>query len=239
MGKNQFRFKQFAVDQDLCAMKVGTDGVLLGAWTDSSKARAILDVGTGTGLISLMMAQRNPTAEIHALDIDLSAFKQSTVNFARSPWPGRLSAIHADFDKYNPRDGYDLIVSNPPYFSKGLTPKGKSREAARMADFLPLRILVRKSAELLNEGGKLALILPAESEGEMISMAAHANLHPERITRVSPLFGRPPKRVLIEMLKEEKALITRGELAIESDSRHNYTEEYIELTKDFYLNFPD
>lgn len=228
-----FKFKQFTVYHDRCAMKVGTDGVLLGAWTDLSQTRRILDIGTGTGLIALMLAQRNPEAQITAIDIDAEAVKQACENFSASPWSNRLKAIQQDVCHYTEFSLFDTIVSNPPYFVDSLKCTDNQRTTARHTDSLDAKRLLKKVSELLAPDGRFSLILPADQTNELIRIAQIQGLHPSRLTQVITRPGLPPKRSLVEFQKAVQP-IQANELVIELE-RHVYSEGYTSLTRDFYL----
>ncbi|MCQ2311742.1 MAG: methyltransferase [Paludibacteraceae bacterium] len=261
MSTPNFRFKQFTVWHDRCAMKVGTDGVLLGAWCDIEGLRVdnalirltvdnaqctILDVGTGSGLIALMLAQRCPNAYIDAIDIAPEAVEQATYNFEQSPWADRLAAHLSPLQSWHPDSStkYDLIVSNPPYFVDSLKNPDKGRGLARHTDTLSYEELLKHSARLLKEQGILALVLPAMAEEQIIRLAATQGLYPTRLTRV---FSKPdsptPIRILIEFCKEppiaQEVSPLRGDLKMSSlyiESAHSpRSAEYAEMTKDFYL----
>jgi tRNA1Val (adenine37-N6)-methyltransferase len=236
MSNPFFRFKQFTVHHDLCAMKVGTDGVLLGAWADCTNAKNVLDVGCGSGLIALMLAQRSE-AEIDAVDIDENACEQSEINFRNSPFAGRLNVYHSDFNLYSSTRKYDLIVSNPPYFVRSLKSPNAGRCSARHMEKLRFEDLFGKSTQLLAENGKLSLILPADVFDLIQSIASCNHLFLSRKTTVKPLPASPPKRILLEYSKEKNPL-KENELFIENPL-HAYSDEYIELTKEFYLKMKE
>jgi tRNA1Val (adenine37-N6)-methyltransferase len=238
MGNDYFRFKQFMVRQERCAMKVGTDGVLLGAWAGVEGCRRVLDVGTGTGLIALMLAQRNPDAAIEAIDMDESAYSQAKENVEASPFAGRIRVVHASFAAYAAEAGaaYDLVVSNPPYFVRSLKNPDAQRRTARHTDSLPLDELLSKGKDLLTSDGRLALILPAGREGELRHEAVAKGLNVTRLTSVVPVPGAGAKRILAELSASRFHSCPREHLLIE-ESRHRYSPAYVELTKDFYLNF--
>lgn len=216
-------------------MKVGTDGVLLGAWCSVSAGR-ILDVGTGSGLIALMLAQRCPEAQIDAIDIDADAIGQAAENFRLSKWSDRLSAWQIPLQDFvNGREGiYQLIVSNPPYFVDSLKNPDKQRQTARHTDTLTYSELVSCSAKLLCEGGELALILPAEAEAEILSEAAKNGLSALRLTHVYSKPGKKMKRVLATFQKCPSCQCETRDFYIESESSPR-SEEYALLTQDFYL----
>ena len=227
-----FRFKQFEVYQDKTAMKIGTDGVLLGAWTQAKSPKNILDIGTGTGLIALMLAQRFDTSIIDALEIDKEAALQAAANFKSSNWRKRLTAINTALQDYRTTKKYDLIVSNPPFF-ESIKELKTSREHARQTASLPFVLLLAKASELLTNKGELALIIPFESLENILNIAKQNTLFCYRICTVYGTEKSKPKRVLLQFSKIKKTL-EETKLIIEI-SRHNYTEAYIALTKDFYL----
>ena len=235
MGKERvFRFKQFHVVNDVAAMRVNTDGVLLGAWCDVAGARRVLDVGTGSGVIALMVAQRNAVAQIDAVDIDAQAVAVSRENFAQSPWADRLVAVSADFNAYIPKIRYDLIVSNPPYFDNGVLPAQSARAVARHSLSLSLDDLITHSAGMLAPGGRLALIAPASRSEDVERIGASAGLHVRRVMRVSAIVGQEPKRVAWEWTNEPVDEVVSEDLAMEERSMH-YTAQYRALCSDFYL----
>lgn len=216
-------------------MKVGTDGVLLGSWATIANCRKILDVGTGSGIIALMLAQRS-NAAIDAIDIDKDAYLQAQENVNASPFNNPIQVIHSDLATYaqNCTLRYDLIVSNPPYFINSLKCPDRQRNTARHTDTLPLSDLLRDSGRLLSPGGKIALILPY-AQLEELQFTAHENrLYIHRQTNVIPCTNGLPKRILIELSHEKRESLNPDNLVIE-ESRHQYTEKYKSLTHDFYL----
>ena len=233
MPNPYFAFKQFTVRHDRCAMKVGTDGVLLGAWTDLSHSRRILDIGTGTGLIALMLAQRCMDARITAIDLDSAAVEQAQENIQASPWKDRIEALQQDICTYHPNGTFDTIVSNPPYFIDSLKCPDGQRSTARHTDTLDADRLIGKVSELLTSDGRFSIILPAEQTEDLIRVAGEKGLHPSRQTWVITRPGLSPKRILMEFRKIPVTL-QPYELVIELE-RHVYSEEYIALTKEFYL----
>ena len=228
-----FKFKQFIIHHDRCAMKVGTDGVLLGAWVNLSNSQHILDIGTGTGLIALMMAQRCKASNITAIDIDEEAVNQANENIQASPWKEQVKAVQQDICSYQPNVLFDTIVSNPPYFINSLKSSDAQRNTARHTDSLSAEDLMRKSAELLTEEGHFSIILPTEQIEELIQIGERVGLYPSRRTNVITRPGLLPKRTLMEFCKRNTSYPT-DELIVELD-RHVYSEEYIALTRDFYL----
>lgn len=236
MANPYFRFKKFTVYHDKCAMKVGTDAVLLGAWADTNFCRNILDIGTGTGIIALMLAQRSQ-ATVEAIDIDKEACVQATENAAASPYTERIKVVHAsctDFAASNQQKRYDLIVSNPPYFINSLKCPDNKRTMARHTDTLLLSDLIREAQTLLSPSGRIALVLPYERLEEVKALASANHLYICRQTDVIPTPGAAPKRLLVELSATEENIKNRDTLTIE-EARHQYTPEYIALTKEFYL----
>jgi len=232
MSNPYFRFKRFTVYHDLCAMKVGVDGVLLGAWADCRNIKYVLDVGTGSGLIALMLAQRSK-AFIHAIDIDENACKQATINFNNSPFNDRLSIERSDYQNFSSSVRYDLIVSNPPYFSDSLKSPDKNRNLARHNEHLPLEVLIEKSASLLSPQGKAAFIIPFDRVATANSLAIENHLFLCRKTLVSSLQNHPPKRVLLEYSFIDQSPTETGFYI--GKTKQDYSEAYRALTKDFYL----
>lgn len=218
-------------------MKVGTDAVLLGAWADTGNCRHILDIGTGTGIIALMLAQRS-IAEIDAIDIDREACEQAAENAAASPFASRINIIHSscsDFATSSDKQGkYDLIVSNPPYFINSQKCPDDKRTVARHTDSLPLRDLIRDACTLLSPQGRIALILPYERLEETGELAAAFHLHICQQTDVIPTPGAQPRRLLAELSFTTDHTQKRDTLTIE-EARHQYTPQYIALTREFYL----
>lgn len=232
MSNKPFRFKKFIIHQDQCAMKVGTDGVLLGAWSAVENRKNILDVGTGTGLVAMMMAQRNPHANIDAVEIDVEAYQQAKYNFQQADF-SNLTIYESDFNDFEIIESYDLIVSNPPFFEVNKQMNDSSRKVARQQNVLSFENLVEKSVEILQQNGQLELILPFEALEEITTIAQKNKLFLQRLTKVK---GNPQtdfKRILVSFGFDQTQLL-EDELIIEK-SRHQYTDEYIALTKDFYL----
>lgn len=232
-----FSFKKFSIQQDRAAMKVGTDGVLLGAWAPiPQNIFSILDIGAGTGLIALMLAQRTNAEQIDALEIDEDAYEQAVENFENSPWGDRLFCYHAGLDEFieEPEDEYDLIVSNPPFYSEDYKTSSEQRDLARFQDALPFEVLVEAADLFLSENGIFALIIPFKEEAKFIALARDFELYPFKITHVKGTPTAEIKRSLLAFTRDSNKIIEQNVLIIEN-SRHNYTEEYIALTKDFYL----
>ena len=234
---SKFQFKQFSVEQERCAMKIGTDGVLLGAWTPiENNPFSILDIGTGTGIIALMLAQRSTAQQIDALEIDDEAYEQATDNFENSRWNDRLFCFHAGLDEFveEPEDEYDLIVSNPPFYTEDYKSENKQRDLARFTDALPFEDLIEAAALLLSEIGIFSVIITFKEEEKFIALANEHQLYPIKITRVKGTPNTETKRSLLAFSRNKNNPILSDELIIET-ARHIYTPEYIDLTKDFYL----
>jgi tRNA1Val (adenine37-N6)-methyltransferase len=233
-----FQFKQFTVRQDRTAMKVGTDGVLLGAWAGvSHHPQTILDIGAGTGLIALMLAQRSSAGQIDAMEIDADAYEQAVENFENSPWNDRLFCFHASLDDFMDDledETYDLIVSNPPFYTENVTSGNARRDDARQNRSLPFEDLFEAAGILLAENGILCVISPQKDEDRLLALAAGENLHAFKITRVKGTPGSIAKRSLIAFSRTA-GKVHIDELAIET-SRHAYTPGFQNLTQDFYLN---
>ncbi len=234
MPNPYFSFKQFTVRHDRCAMKVGTDGVLLGAWADVSAARRVLDIGTGTGLIALMIAQRCADARITAIDIDSDAVGQARENVSASPWADRIVVEQHDLNLYGTDGRFDLIVSNPPYFNDSLKCPDAQRSAARHTDGLTFHTLIERAVALLAKDGRFAVIIPTDGMSLFLEIASGHGLHLRRRTLVRTKPGAIPKRVLLSFGLSSEIATVEDELVIELE-RHVYSEEYIALTREFYL----
>lgn len=217
-------------------MKVGTDGVLLGAWTAiASNVESILDIGTGTGLLALQMAQRSDAEIIDAVEIEDNAFEQAVENFENSVWADRLFCYHASIQEYVEEvdEKYDLILSNPPYFKSAAQEIKKERAMARHHKNLSFQALLEATSRLLSADGSCAFVIPYEEETRFLQLAEKSGLYPDRITRVKGNQATALKRSLLQLSRQTKDLkIT--ELSIEI-KRHVYTDDYIDLVKDFYL----
>ena len=252
MSTPSFRFKRFEVWHDQCAMKVGTDAVLLGAWTmghlahDINKENVhVLDIGTGCGVIALMLAQQLEYQNFHidALDIDKAAIQQAAKNFELSPWASHFSVFHTTFQSFQPLEslqpslngaGYSLIVSNPPYFINSLLNPDKGRELARHTSTLSYEDLIQHATSLLAPKGTLALILPAEAEHSITQIAQANGLHINALTRVYSKQGKPCKRLLIAFCLDNTTQVKEDVLYIESTTSAR-SEQYAALTQNFYL----
>ena len=249
-----FQFKQFTIHQDRTAMKVGTDGVLLGAWAPiAPQATRLLDIGTGTGLIALMIAQRfsklsqnqrtemvNSQLNIDAIDIDKKSIEQATENIASSLFAKYITTHHTSLQDYAPHEKYDAIVCNPPYFVASLKCPDAARTQARHTDSLSFNDLLAHSARLLNSGGSLSVVLPVNEGNQLIELAPKYGFTLTHLTEVHPTPTAPPKRLLLQFVMQNSQHnhsslpISHSSLTIEI-ARHQYTPEYIALTRDFYL----
>lgn len=232
-----FQFKQFSVQQAKSAMKIGTDSVLLGAWCPiENQPFSVLDIGAGTGILSLMIAQRSKAVQIDAIEIDEDAFEECVENFENSPWSDRLFCFHAGLDEFveEPEQEYDIIISNPPFYSENYKTNSESRDLARFEDALPFEDLVEAADLLLAENGIFAVIIPYKEEERFIDLCSEVELFPIKVTRVKGSHSTPIVRSLLAFKRYELAVLEADELVIEIN-RHEYTDDYINLTKDFYL----
>ena len=227
-----FKFKEFSIVQSKSAMKVGTDGVLLGSWINCLNAKKILDIGAGTGLISLMLAQRNNECNITAVEIDKETSEEANININNSKWRDRISIINININNFITSDKFDFIVSNPPYFPANFS-KNK-RAIARHTNLLSFQDLIRTTVKLLSSKGIFAVILPKIAEAIFCKTANANKLFLIRICQVKGQKSSDIKRVLLEF-SFEKSSLDSDSLVIE-ESRHIYTNKYIDLCQDFYLN---
>lgn len=238
-----FHFKHFDVRNEKSAMKVNTDGVLLGAVMDIS-GKLLLDIGTGTGTIALMAAQRNTEAEITAIDIDGASAEEAGGNFSESPWSGRLTAIHTSLLEFARTDSrcFDLIFSNPPYFDNSLTNPEERKADARHTSTLSYReifafadgALDGQERPALSENGRVAVVLPAEEEQRLLREGRSRGFFLTRMTRVRTTPRKVPKRIIAEFSRQRTVNPADITLTLESEGRR--TREYIGLTEDFYTN---
>ncbi|MDR2286554.1 MAG: methyltransferase [Prevotellaceae bacterium] len=233
MSNDYFRFRQFTVRQDKTAMKVGVDSVLLGAWTAvSSSEKNVLDIGTGTGLLALMMAQKIPDAKITACEIDETACEQASENISSSGWSERITVVNADIRTFTQNlKGFDLIICNPPYFEKSLKSQDSKRNVARHNDSLPFRDLIDCVHRMLHDNGRFAMIVPADKASAIIDIAAGKKLFPLRRLNVKPTETKPVNRIILELgytsqPAEEHSLTVR--------TGNTYSDDYKFVTKDFY-----
>lgn len=227
-----FTFKQFHTTQERSAMKVGTDGVLLGAWAVGG--HKILDIGTGTGLIALMMAQRFPNAHIDAIEIDQEAYLDANENFFHSPFSSRISLFHSSLQTFHNHQIYDSIVCNPPFFVNSLKSPSLKRSLARHTDALPYNELMRYASAMLDRQGILSLIIPLEAKKNVESEAVHNQLYLSQVIYVRTKANKPIKRCLLSFSKERVSEFITKENCLMTDDNER-TEWYHQLTKDFYI----
>lgn len=233
MSNNFFKFKQFTVFHDRCGMKVGTDGVLLGAWLNVENAQRILDVGTGSGIISLQIAQRNKDVKLIAIEIDKESANQAWENINASPWKNRIQVVCNNFRYYNDAEKFDVIVSNPPYFIDSLRSSDIKRRLARHAEELNYNLLFQHSRLLLNPQGQISIIIPSELEKIVLDTAWEYNFYLSRKTNVYTKPLKPCRRILFEF-KKQQTKCEINDLCIRNE-KGEYSDEYIALTQDFYL----
>ncbi len=226
-----FKFKQFSIHQEINAQKIGTDSMLLGAWTTGNFNR-ILDIGTGTGILALMQAQKNPQAEVTAIEPDLESLNEARENFGNSPFKSRIMAVHSPLQQFGAMEKFDLIISNPPYFENAFLSEDADRNRARHTEDLPVHELYECSAALLAENGTFAVVIPFEEEHNHLHRAFHEGLYASKILRTIRKDGTF-KRSLIAYSFDDKAPELTEMLV--KDSNNRYSTEYITLTKDFYL----
>lgn len=230
-----FQFKQFAVQQNSAAMKVGTDAILLGTWACSDNPAAILDIGTGTGVVALMLAQRFSSAQIHAVEISTEAAALAAANFSNSPWSDRMHVASTAVQSYQPDQPFDLIVSNPPFFSDGLKSPSAPRRFARHDDCLSLRELFDAVRRSLAGAGLFCVILPVERCDECCSAAREHALFCQRRQYVQPTPSKPPGRCLLEFAGRPcDTPVVERPLIVET-ARHRYSDGFAALAKDFLL----
>ena len=232
MSNDIFRFKQFCIHHDQCAMKVGTDGVLLGAW-GSVDGKHILDIGTGTGIIALMAAQRNPEAKVLGIEIDESAVAQAKENIAESPFSSRVECILQDVLTFNPNMLFDAILCNPPFFTEDTLPDDKGRALARNSKSLPFSQLIKKVASILTEDGRFSVIIPYNLIQEFVGTCLIEHLYLERRCIVRTKANKPPRRALLTF-SQKASCNKEQELCLTNDDGTR-SEAYKALTNDFYL----
>lgn len=232
---NSFQFKQFSIVQDKCAMKVGTDSVLLASWCKIRKGK-VLDIGSGTGVMSLMLAQRDKSIYVDAIDINKAAYLQTKENIAHSPWSSRVKAYHSSLQHFNTDKTFQVIITNPPYFSNAFKSPEQDRNEARHNDALSWEDLLVGVKKHLSTEGLFVVVLPSQAHESFIALAQKKGLFLARKCLVFPNPLKKAKRVLMEFKQQETSVVYE-ELTIEKEERHHYTEEYVNLTKDFYLHF--
>jgi tRNA1Val (adenine37-N6)-methyltransferase len=230
-----FSFKAFSLSDSNCGMKIGTDGVLLGSFASTFTAKKVLDIGTGCGLIALMVAQKTQ-AEVHAIDIDQASLNQAAENFLKSPWPEHFKLFHSSLQEFSPPDGtlYDLIVCNPPFFENSLKSSNNSRSLARHNDTLKPEELFSYSGNLLSDLGVLITIFPFSSKDQNDLKALSTRLYPIRNLIIKPTPDHNPVRLISVYSKNPVDEMKTEVLTIENKKRHEFTPEYKELTRDFH-----
>ncbi len=233
-----FTFKHFSISQSLCAMKVGTDGVLIGAWADSDNRDTILDIGSGTGLISLMLGQRFQQSSVTGVEIDPSAYTESLLNIRLSGWGGRIEILNQSIQEFaaGQHRKFGLIVSNPPFYQTSFRPEDVNRSIARHNDQLPFPDLLSAANKLLADNGSFCFILPAESQTEIDQLCVDLGLTIAKKCFVHPTPEKPAKRIMYSITKQTVPFQSEL-LVVESNGRHQYSAEYRNLTKEFYLAF--
>lgn len=236
MSNPYFKFKKFTVYHDKCAMKVGTDGVILGAWVNIENTKKVLDIGTGCGLLALMIAQRNTKAQIIGVEIEKYAAEQAAENVANSEWSNRIKIIHADIKSYTTSEQFDVILSNPPFYNhhSSLNCNKDERNNARHTTYLKFDELLKCANNLLHKDGEFSVVIPVETANEVIASAAENQLYLSRKTVVRTLEGHSPKRILLSFKKTLTEYVENKSLTIEK-THHTYTDEFSELVKDFYI----
>jgi tRNA1Val (adenine37-N6)-methyltransferase len=233
---NSFQFKQFSVFQQHSAFKVGTDSVLLGAWVEVSSAKKILDIGTGTGLLALMLAQRNPDAIIYGMEPDFQSYEDATLNFAHSPWQERLGFFTNSIEDFNPSHRFDYFICNPPFFADSLLSPDLRKSAARHLKQGWLRLLAEKITLWADEKAAAGVILPVKEFYLLHETFFRLGWHLKRYRRVIPFPGGHKIRIMGEWTPDSATTHEEPELFIR-DAERNYTEEYKALTSPFYLHF--
>lgn len=236
MANDYFSFKQFTIYQDKCSFKTGTDGVLMGASADVAKARRILDVGTGTGLIAIMLAQRCD-ADITAIEPDINSYRQAVDNTRKCKWHDRITVIKTSLQDYKPGDlKYDLIVTNPPFFTDSLQNPDRLKASARHNLLLNNEDLLKGAIRLLAKGGRMQVIMPYAEGNILIAEAQEYGLFCNNILKIKPLPGSEIRRLIL-IFSRNRIKPRESFLTIEHGKRHDYTEDYKNLTKEFYLKF--
>ena len=230
-----FQFKQFSVAHDKCAMKVNTDGVLLGAWQDVSDAKYILDIGTGTGVIALMMAQKNSHAIIDAIEIDEAAYIQAKQNFSESKWTARINVFQSSLQDFSSSRKYDLIISNPPYFIDDFVSGNYRQNIAKHTISLTYEDLIIGIERLMMDEGRALLVIPAFNFEKIQALGSEQNLFVSRLTEVIAVQGKQPYLILIQFGRKE-IVVMKDSIKIQNLDG-SFTKQYKELTKDFYLKF--
>lgn len=237
MSHSVFTFKQFNVRQDLCPMKINTDAVLIGAWANPEKAKSILEIGTGSGIIALMLAQRS-LANIDAIDIDDSACKQAEDNFLQSKWAKRLNVFHAPLQDFSPENKYDLIISNPPYFPCPQTHAEKEGSQARFTHKLSFDDLAEHVVRLLSSNGSFYVVFPVHEGAFFTNEAEKRKLFLTDYVWIKTTIRKKfPKRILMHFKFSKTPLQAKDKILVIQNENNKYTKEYKTLTKDYYIHF--
>jgi len=238
MPNDYFEFKKFKIKQDKCAMKVGTDAVLLGAWVVPNGSTSILDIGTGTGVIAMMLAQKT-SAQITAIDIDKQSTEQAKANVENSPFKNTINIFHTSFQELAKTNThkFSLIVSNPPYFIDSYKNSDENKAIARHNNSLSFEDLLSGVKKLLDEKGKFCLILPKNEATIFRDMAKSKGLYLSKLLRIRTTNEKDSEKRHLMQFEFKESEFSESTLVIESDSHRNYTEDYKALTKDYYLNF--
>jgi tRNA1Val (adenine37-N6)-methyltransferase len=238
MPSTSFAFKQFIIKQDKCAMKVGTDAVLLGAWIIPNGSKQILDIGTGTGVVALMLAQKTD-AQIDAIDIDQNAVEQAKQNIEESKFASKITVKHISFQEFSKTTSkkFNLIVTNPPYFEQSLKSTDEQRSQARHADVLPFEELLEGVLRVLDTKGKFCLILPTLEAEKFRILAQKKGLNLSKLLRIKSRADKETDKRHLMQFEFTPTEFSETTIAIEQEERHQYTSDYKNLTKDYYINF--
>lgn len=235
MTQTRFHFKQFSLSQEGCAMKVGTDGVLLGAWAEVPVGGALLDIGSGSGLLSLMAAQKG-AGSIDAVEIDPVAASRARENVAQSPWPGRIRVTSCNIMHFTPATKYHLILTNPPFFQASLKAPDPARTMARHTDTLTPENLIQLALQWLLSNGHICLILPSETSETFVKEAMSNGLYLYRRCTITTKAGKPPKRTLLDLTPTPPRATHETQLILQDTHSNQRTQDYQNLTRDFYLD---
>ncbi|WP_213610686.1 methyltransferase [Pseudoalteromonas sp.] len=227
-----FAFKQFKVEHEQCAMKVSTDGILLGAWADLNGAKTLLDIGTGTGLLALMCKQRAPHLKVSAVEVDEAAYQQAVQNCQQSPWPD-ISIYHQPIQQFEAAGLFDCVIANPPYFNQSLKGDNAARNAARHTDGLSFAELLGAFRQLSHQHSRFNLILPTTEAQLFITLAQQQGLYLNRHCQVQAMPNKPFSRSLMTFSYEQSEISTT-KLCIRADD-NSYTPQYQALCREFYL----
>lgn len=236
MSSSYFDFKQFRVCHDRCAMKVGTDGVLLGAWADVRNARRVLDIGAGSGLLALMVAQREQEAHVVGVEIDANAVEQARQNANASSFANRIEILQTDVREFEDKEGFDAILCNPPFYTEDTLPPESQRFSARNSHALPFGDLIKCFCRLINDGGKINVILPTSAEPQFTLACMVEGLYMQRMCRVKTTAHKAPKRTLITYSTMPCQTICFEEIVLQENGSRS--ADYSRLTADFYLDCP-